>query len=581
MLEHAKQKLVATIYAATLSPQGFNELFVDLSIQMEKLVEELTGESNITRRLPHSSEHVFDQDAIADLAEHVRIAHAIQSRIGHFDDSSDKIQFIVDSVPNPAVVFDENESIVAVNGLSRVQQGARSRTLAEVIGSADELAHIRKAVAGELGRNGEFASVPLVTNLAKGQNTCALIKKIQKGGRNGKQADLYLLAVADFGFDENVRVAIRDSYRLTDAEASVAVLLASGATTVEIARQRAVSLETVRSQIKAIKHKTQVRDIPHLVRLMCGYSAGILVPNGMSEPAQSVLVKGHPASSAMFTLGDGRTMEYIVQGAPDGHPVLLFHNLPYGAVLPEAAIRAVARKGLKIIAPLRPGQGRSDPLPGVAREKLLNQVARDMDELLTALGAPKVALIGNVGGSAFALRFASLYPQKVSRIVMVSRAPIWRGEWLAGMPRRQKLISMLLRHLPTMANVLVWAILSYVNRQDGGDFLRESVKESEADLKALDNPETMRLMVDGIKFGLVQGPEAFCRDWEAMEIDMTVEARSLPHPMFIIQGAEDRITRPEFSHAFVEEVPATTLDIVEGAGNLLFYSHWQRVVDRL
>lgn len=238
-------------------------------------------------------------------------------------------------------------------------------------------------------------------------------------------------------------------------------------------------------------------------------------------------------------------------------------------------------RGVRIIAPFRPGHGRSDPLPGVTGQELLNQVCRDLDELLRGLAVPRVKLLGNAGGSTYAIRFASMYPRKVSEIVMVTRAPIWKPQWLAGLPTRQKLISMLLRHMPALANVLVWAILSYVNRQDGGDFLRQSVKECPADLLALDDPETLRLMVDGIRFGLVQGPEAFCRDWEAMEIDLTGEARALQQPMHIIQGAEDRIARPEFSTAFVAEVPGVTLEIVEGAGNFLFYSHWRRVVERL
>lgn len=578
-MDSTKQKLVATIYAATLSPTGFKELVADLTDQLADLIRELTGLENVDKKLPRGSEHVFDQTVIADLMEHVRTAHNIQSRIGHFENADGRAQLVVDAAPNPAVVFDRHERIVAANSLVVAQYGTAS-ALVQLFGNRDELARIRKAV-GALGRKTEFASVPLTMDFARGRNSCALIKRVQPASRDENRSDMYLLAIADFGFDEKVRANFRDTYDLTDAEASVAVLLASGTNPEEIAVKRAVSLKTVRTQIKSIKYKTGVRDLPHLVRLLCGYAAGILVPGGGAQSHQSVLVRGLSASSAMFTLSDDRRMEYLEQGAPGGRPVLLLHNLPYGLVLPEAAIRSATARGIRIIAPFRPGQGRSNPFPGVARDDLLNRVARDLNELLTHLDIASVKVLGNVGGSSYAIRFASLFPQKVSDIVMVSRAPIWRGEWLAGLPRQQKLLSMLLRYMPPLANVVVWAILSYVNRQDGGDFLRQSLKESEADLRALDDPETVRLVADGITFGLEQGPEAFCRDWEAMEIDMTAEARLLPHRMHIIQGAEDRITRPMFSAAFVEEVPAATLEVVEGAGNLLFYSHWRRVIDRL
>ena len=577
-MDSTKQKLVATIYAATLSPTGFKELVADLTDQLADLIRELTGLENVDKTLPRGSEHVFDQSVIADLMEHVRTAHSIQSRIGHFDNADGRAQLVVDAAPNPAVVFDGHERVVAANSLAVAQYGTAA-TLAQLFGNRDELASIRKAV-GALGRKTEFASVPLTMDFAHVRISCALTKRVQPASREENRSDMYLLAISNFGFDENVRANFRDTYDLTDAEASVAVLLASGTNPEEIAVKRAVSLKTVRTQIKSIKHKTGVRDLPHLIRLLCGYAAGILVPGG-AQSHQSVLVRGLSATSATFTLSDDRRMEYLEQGAPGGRPVLLLHNLPYGLVLPEAAIRAATARGIRIIAPFRPGQGRSDPLPGVARENLLNRVASDLNELLAHLDIASVKVLGNVGGSSYAIRFASLFPQKVSDILMISRAPIWRGEWLAGLPRQQKLLSMLLRDMPPPANVVVWAILSYVNRQDGGDFLRQSLKESEADLRALDDPETVRLVADGITFGLEQGPEAFCRDWEAMEIDMTREARLLPQRMHIIQGAEDRITRPMFSAAFVEEVPAATREVVEGAGNLLFYSHWRRVVDQL
>lgn len=580
MMERAKQKLIATVYTATLSPQGFNELILDLSDQLADLMRQVAGIEDVDKVLPAGRVQFPDQGAIDELQRHITNAYDIQSRIGHFDDTDEKVQFVVDCVPNPAIVFDQNERVVAANGQARAQHQTVQATLSEVVGGADELAKIRKAIA-DIARKGEFSSVPLTTNLTKGQNSCALIKRIRHEQRGGKRAEMYLLAIAEFGFDERVRASFRDTYDLTETEASVAVLLASGLNAEEISQRRSVKLDTVRTQIKSIKHKTNVRDLPHLVRLICGFSAGLLAPVSMAQADRSPLVRGLPASSSMFTLGDGRRMEYVVQGAAEGRPVLLLHNMPYGLVLPEAAVGAATRQGLKIIAPFRPGHGRSDPLQGVAGQELLGQVARDLNEFLSALGISRVKLLGNAGGSSYAIRFASMFPRKVSEIVMVTRAPIWKGEWLAGLPPRQKLISMLLRYMPVMANVLVWAILSYVNRHDGGDFLRQSVKECEADLRALDNPETLRLMVDGIRFGLVQGPEAFCRDWEAMEIDMTAEARALPHPMHLIQGAEDRIARPEFSVAFVEAVPGVKLEIVEGAGNLLFYSHWRHVLDRL
>ena len=165
--------------------------------------------------------------------------------------------------------------------------------------------------------------------------------------------------------------------------------------------------------------------------------------------------------------------------------------------------------------------------------------------------------------------------------MLVSRAPIWRGEWLAHLPQRQRLISMLLRTLPRLANLLVWAMLSYVNKANAEEFLRGSRRESRSDLTALDNPETVRLVASGIEVGPRQGVDSFCKDWALMENDLVADAASLPHPIRIVHGADDQIIRAEYSRLFAEAVPGATLEVVEGAGNLLFYSHWRHLIEAL
>ena len=41
-----------------------------------------------------------------------------------------------------------------------------------------------------------------------------------------------------------------------------------------------------------------------------------------------------------ISLRSGRQIDFVEQGAVDGKPVLMFHNVPYGVELPEAAIKA-------------------------------------------------------------------------------------------------------------------------------------------------------------------------------------------------------------------------------------------------
>ena len=62
-------------------------------------------------------------------------------------------------------------------------------------------------------------------------------------------------------------------------------------------------------------------------------------------------------------LPDGRAVEFALLGDPHGTPVVAVHPLPGSHALWRASELAAARAGVLVVAPDRPGCGRSDPLP--------------------------------------------------------------------------------------------------------------------------------------------------------------------------------------------------------------------------
>ena len=64
-----------------------------------------------------------------------------------------------------------------------------------------------------------------------------------------------------------------------------------------------------------------------------------------------------------LTLRSGRRLCFAEYGALDGQPVFYFHGWP-SSRLQASLLSALAReRGLRLIAPDRPGAGRSDPDP--------------------------------------------------------------------------------------------------------------------------------------------------------------------------------------------------------------------------
>src|SRR3954468_14468247 len=103
-------------------------------------------------------------------------------------------------------------------------------------------------------------------------------------------------------------------------------------------------------------------------------------------------------SPVIFTR-TGRALEVREYGDPGGDPAFFFHGL-IGSHYQASYIAQKAKEcGLRIIAPNRPGVGRS---AFTARNSALEAVA-DVEDLARILGLDRFSVIGISGGTPYAL----------------------------------------------------------------------------------------------------------------------------------------------------------------------------------
>lgn len=387
----------------------------------------------------------------------------------------------------------------------------------------------------------------------------------------------YLLSLVNIGFDRVAFVGFKQHFGLTQAELEIAIALAEGQTPVEIAMGRHVSLETVRTQVKILKRKTGVVDISAIVRLLCGFSAGIMVSQQTSQvQSRSTRIATEHVRQGSLVLDCGRHLHYTEQGNFEGEPVLMFHNMPYGMFLPEKAVEVAKQKGFRILTPYRPGYGDSDPLDSSKTEKILNRTADDFNEFLTKLKLTNADIVGQSMGSSFALRFAKRYPYRVKKLFAISRAPIWRKQWYSSMPVKQRFVMRTAQYVPQLLPVLIRAVINHIDIGNIKPLMQTLSASSEIDVRLMNNyPEIYDLIAEDSQFGFKHGGNAFCGDCMVVVQDMVEEAREVAHKFHIIHGEKDGIVNPEQSVAFANEVPGTHLELVKGAGHMAFYSHWQ------
>lgn len=564
-----KHDLVAAIYAATLPPGDFNRMFDRL--------DELLFARGADGRPDEDVAALVDDSALG----HIEIVRSIQERLVRAPTDDQKATAILESVPNPSYLVRRSETVIAANALAHARQDRMPSTLRDLLADPGILRRVREYLSS--ADTGRLLAVAGHADPRSETQTSVLVKRVENGFQGAGEEPVFLLSIVDFGFDAAAVELFRSAYGLTQAEASVAVLLASGLRLPDIAAERGVSVDTVRTQIKLIKNKTSVRDIPALVRLLCGFSAGVLGP--ASRPAEPIAARAgtvHVKARRQIVLRDGRRLQYVEQGAADGEPVLMLHNLPYGAELPEAAIRQAHRDGLRIVAPFRPGFGGSDMVAVTSHDDLIDKAAGDMRDLLGQLGIVRAVVVSHSTSAPFALRFARLHPDCVTRLLAVGRAPIWRDEWMKSTPQRQRFMLRMARSLPQMLPVVAWAMVSVMETSYANDFVAYNCRDSEVDSLAIKkNPEIADLIAKGSVEALRNGLDALCRETRITLMDFSQEARATAHKFQILHGRDDVIVHPSQSLAFADLVPGTAIDLVSGAGQLLFFSHWQRVFEAI
>jgi pimeloyl-ACP methyl ester carboxylesterase len=125
---------------------------------------------------------------------------------------------------------------------------------------------------------------------------------------------------------------------------------------------------------------------------------------------------------------DGVGIEYEVTG--QGRPVVLLHGFPDSGRLWRHQVTALADAGFQVIVPDLRGYGKSDK-PEAVEAYSLPFLAGDVLAVLSSLGIDRAHVVGHDWGAALAWGLASLAPDRVENLVVLSvghPSTFWRTE---------------------------------------------------------------------------------------------------------------------------------------------------------
>jgi pimeloyl-ACP methyl ester carboxylesterase len=257
---------------------------------------------------------------------------------------------------------------------------------------------------------------------------------------------------------------------------------------------------------------------------------------------------------ALITLPDGRAISYCDYGGPGGIPIFQFHGTP-GSRIFGLDNEEVAKAGLRILAPERPGYGKSSPNP---KATAVSDWVSDVDVLADHLKLDRFHVIGVSGGGPFALACAALLPQRVMTATVISSpSPMdFAGFWdnLSFFNRSLFYVS---RSQPALLPAVCTALAMLMKDRQGrpthqGEAFRQGRIGIETDLKLLS------------------------REWN-------IPLESIAVPVFLWHGERDTLASPTAARELAKTIPACESHFVPGAGHFLSRDPLiaQRVLDRI
>ncbi len=267
-----------------------------------------------------------------------------------------------------------------------------------------------------------------------------------------------------------------------------------------------------------------------------------------------------PTYEGVVRLEPGRKITFAEYGQPDGRPVFWFHGTP-GArwQVPPAARDTAVERGVRIIAPDRPGVGGSTPHQ---YENLLGWAA-DMEVCADRLGVDRFAAIGLSGGGPYVLACAAAMPDRmVSGAVLGGVAPSVGPERAQGgivsLAARTHALTSRSQHLLGTA---LWLALKALKPVDSLAFELYCRISPEGDQRVFRTPGMKEFFLDDLRRGAKRQFRAVPHDIVLFGRDWGFELRSINVPIHFWHGDADNIVPLKHGEHLASLVPGAELRV--------------------
>lgn len=265
------------------------------------------------------------------------------------------------------------------------------------------------------------------------------------------------------------------------------------------------------------------------------------------------------------TLPGGQKICFAEYGDPDGQALYYFHGWPSSRLQGKLLHEIGLEHGLRIIAPDRPGIGKSSPQP----KRRLRDWPPLLAELADTLGHERFLVMGVSGGGPYALAAAHGLPERVIASSVVCGAPP-----LNEFPDKSALLfpyRLLLKLRPIAPAVMLplLPISRFIASQNPNDApLRWCFKwVSPCDREAINKHDDLQVIMGSFREGVIQGGTQVVHDADVYTSDWEINFEDITVPVDMWHGVEDRNLPLTMVCQIADRIPNATTHWLKNEGH--------------
>lgn len=263
-------------------------------------------------------------------------------------------------------------------------------------------------------------------------------------------------------------------------------------------------------------------------------------------------------STDTITLSNGQVIGYAEYGDPNGTPVFSFHGTPGSRIVSRVYGAAALEQHIRLIAPERPGYGKSTP----DRNSRLIDYPDQITEIADVLGFERFAVIGSSGGGMYAAACAYKLPERVRCAALVSAMlPLYLPEVMNGMAGANRLFFGIARWFPALAGFLI-SKLTLASLGSADEHLRNGTSPA-ADI----TPGDYATVVEDMRAALGAGGAGAALDLANLWRRLDFRLEDIRVPVHVWHGEADNLAPVASGRYLAARIPNCQARFYPGEGH--------------